>query len=246
MITYKYKGKTNLNQPKNNGNYSKSNPKNNKLTPREVIQLVKDSIGIEEGLDRYFGISLTHAKGNRTKLIPCPFHGEKTPSFAVTPSENKFHCFGCQVKGDVITLVSLLQGVSQARAAYVIADDFGLIARDNKGNKSFQNAEIVRLKVMGVEQQRELKRKEKETFSLLIDIDKNLITPFLNKPNSVEEMERISKIYHLKSEIAYFLDLLTYTDETDHGAREENFERVQKWIGKKILPLLDVFQGVRK
>lgn len=246
MITYNYKAKTNLNQPKNNGNYSKSNPKNNKLKPREVIQLVKDSIGIEEGLDRYLGISLTHAKGNRTKLINCPFHDEKTPSFAVTPDKNVFHCFSCHEKGDVITLVSLLQELSQARAAYVIADDFHLITRDNKGNKKFKNAEIVRLKVLGVEQQRELKRKEKETFSLLIDIDKNLINPFINKPRTVEEMERISKLYHLKSEIAYFLDLLTYTDETDHAAREENFERIQKWIGKKILPLLNIYQGVKK
>ena len=32
----------------------------------------------------------------------CPFHHERTPSFAVNQAEQFYHCFGCGVSGDVV------------------------------------------------------------------------------------------------------------------------------------------------
>lgn len=238
MINTNYKGKPNICKQINNDI--------NKLKPREVIQLVKDSISLEAGLDRYLGINLSAAKGGKTKLIPCPFHDEKTASFAVTPSENKFHCFGCHVKGDIITLVSLVKGVSQGRAAYIASEDFNLIKKDYRGNKKFQNAKEIKRKVINIEQERDLQQRENEMFMILVDIEKNIIDPLLNKPKTVEEMERISKLYHLKAEFSFYLDLLTDTAGADPVDRELNLLDMQEWANKKIIPVIKLIQGVRK
>ena len=39
----------------------------------------------------------------------CPFHHEKTPSFAVNQQGQFFHCFGCGVGGDVIKFVEMIE-----------------------------------------------------------------------------------------------------------------------------------------
>lgn len=42
----------------------------------------------------------------------CPFHGENTPSFSVTPANGRWHCFGCQADGDAIEFLQRLDGLS--------------------------------------------------------------------------------------------------------------------------------------
>ncbi|MFT3692577.1 MAG: DNA primase [Kofleriaceae bacterium] len=56
----------------------------------------------------------------------CPFHGEKTPSFNVSPDKGFFHCFGCQKHGDVFTFVMELEGKSFVEAAENLGARFGI------------------------------------------------------------------------------------------------------------------------
>jgi len=56
----------------------------------------------------------------------CPFHGEKTPSFAVHPVKQIFHCFGCGKGGDVFTFVMEMEKCQFPEAVRVVAEKCGI------------------------------------------------------------------------------------------------------------------------
>ena len=51
----------------------------------------------------------------------CPFHHEKTPSFAVNEGEQFYHCFGCQESGDVIKFVQEIESTDFMGAVRILA-----------------------------------------------------------------------------------------------------------------------------
>ncbi len=51
------------------------------------------------------GESVSLKKAGTTFKGLCPFHGEKTPSFVVTPARESWHCFGCGLGGDIFSFV---------------------------------------------------------------------------------------------------------------------------------------------
>ena len=57
----------------------------------------------------------------------CPFHGEKTPSFAVHPVKQIFHCFGCGKGGDVFSFVMEMEKCPFPDAVKVVAEKDGPI-----------------------------------------------------------------------------------------------------------------------
>ncbi len=56
----------------------------------------------------------------------CPFHQEKTPSFAVHPVRQMYHCFGCNASGDVFKFVMELEKASFPEAVRTVAEKSGI------------------------------------------------------------------------------------------------------------------------
>lgn len=56
----------------------------------------------------------------------CPFHGEKTPSFSVTPDKNFFYCYGCHVGGDVFTFIMKMENCTFPEALKLLANKLGI------------------------------------------------------------------------------------------------------------------------
>ena len=56
----------------------------------------------------------------------CPFHQEKTPSFAVHPVKQIYHCFGCGAGGDVFKFVMEMDKSDFPEAVRTVAEKCGI------------------------------------------------------------------------------------------------------------------------
>ncbi len=65
-------------------------------------------------------------KAGRNYKALCPFHGEKTPSFMVSPELQIFKCFGCAEAGDVFAFLEKYEGMEFPEALKYLADRAGI------------------------------------------------------------------------------------------------------------------------
>ena len=56
----------------------------------------------------------------------CPFHGEKSPSFSVSPAKQFYHCFGCGKNGNAISFLMDHAGMSFVESVKDLAQQYGL------------------------------------------------------------------------------------------------------------------------
>lgn len=86
--------------------------------PDEKVELVRKSSDIVEVISDHVQLK----KQGRQYIGLCPFHGEKSPSFSVSPDKQLYHCFGCGAGGNVFSFVMELQGLTFIEAVKQLAN----------------------------------------------------------------------------------------------------------------------------
>lgn len=88
----------------------------------DFIDEIKERSDIVQIISEYVDL---HRAGTNFKAR-CPFHGEKTPSFIVSPSKQMYKCFGCGEGGDVIKFVMKMENVEFKEALEMLAKKAGI------------------------------------------------------------------------------------------------------------------------
>ena len=65
----------------------------------------------------------------------CPFHGEKTPSFFISPKKGLYNCFGCGVSGNALTFLKDYEGMTAGEALKELSRQTG-IGLPNQDNET--------------------------------------------------------------------------------------------------------------
>ncbi len=92
------------------------------MIPPGFIQDLLARVDIVEVVGRH--VDLKKAGINHKGL--CPFHGEKSPSFIVSPTRQTYHCFGCGVHGNAIGFLMEHSGIGFIDAVQDLAQQVGM------------------------------------------------------------------------------------------------------------------------
>ena len=95
--------------------------------PQSFIQELLARVDVVEVVGRYVQLK----KGGANFMGLCPFHGEKSPSFSVSPSKQFYHCFGCGKNGNAIGFLMDHAGMGFVEAVQDLAQQVGLQVPDD-------------------------------------------------------------------------------------------------------------------
>ena len=98
------------------------------MIPPGFIQDLLSRLDIVEVVGRHVELK----KAGSTHKGLCPFHGEKSPSFCVTPSRQTYHCFGCGVHGNAIGFLMEYTGAGFVEAVEDLAQQAGMVVPEDQ------------------------------------------------------------------------------------------------------------------
>jgi DNA primase len=92
------------------------------LIPKFTIDKIIDAARVEDVI----GDFITLKKRGSNLLGLCPFHGEKSPSFTVSPAKGIYKCFGCSKSGTAVNFIMDHESLSYPEALKYLANKYGI------------------------------------------------------------------------------------------------------------------------
>lgn len=90
--------------------------------PESKIAEVASAADIVEVISAYVDLK----KAGKDYRGLCPFHGDKDPSFYVSPQKGIFHCFGCATGGSVFNFIMKMESIPFAESVQLLARRYGV------------------------------------------------------------------------------------------------------------------------
>ena len=115
---------------------------------QEFLITLKEKLNIVEVAGAYIGLE----RRGGSYWACCPFHHEKTPSFAINEADQYYHCFGCGESGDVIKFVREMENIDFMDAVKLLSERAGLqmpqTGFDNQKTAEIKRKRDTLLKIM--------------------------------------------------------------------------------------------------
>ncbi len=111
------------------------------MITKESIENLKSHLDVVDIISQFIELKKTGANFKAC----CPFHGEDTPSFVVSPAKQIYHCFGCGVGGDSIKFVMEYEKLSYPESLEKLASMVNVSLEHDTSFKKIDSSIISRV-----------------------------------------------------------------------------------------------------
>lgn len=197
------------------------------------LDLIKQKINIVDLISEYLPLK----KAGVNFKANCPFHQEKTPSFMVSPERGIFHCFGCNVGGDIFKFLILKEGMDFPDALEFLAKKAGVVLKRKKSADKDKKSRLFEVNLKSAQFYHYLLTKHK--------LGKNALEYLKGRGLTDETIEWFNLGYAPNSweELCHFLKKRGFTSEEIIAAglavpsKKSGYDRFR---GRVMFPLVDV------
>ncbi|MGO4887212.1 DNA primase [Anaerobacillus sp. MEB173] len=113
----------------------------------EKIEKIKKSVDIVDLISEYIHLK----KQGRNYIGLCPFHGENTPSFSVSPEKQLYHCFGCKAGGNSLSFLMQLEGINFIESVKILAEKANIPLPELEVNQQYEGSDKRNVMIEGHE-----------------------------------------------------------------------------------------------
>lgn len=117
------------------------------MIPPSFVQDLLSRVDIVDVVGRHVQLR----RGGANLMGLCPFHGEKSPSFSVSPSKQFYYCFGCGASGNAIGFLTDHLGMGFVDAVKDLAQQVGMtVPEDERSAHDRERQQAARQRQLGL------------------------------------------------------------------------------------------------